>query len=223
MESIFLSHHFDNEIAPVVESFKRLIESHDLEVIDGRRLEGQLVIDEVKSRIEEADAVIVFLSKREAGKTNEWVSHERSAAQTLGKPLLAVIEQGLTNAAPFGGFESLQYDPDKLADTLLDISESIFGWKLQLGEQIEALLEPEDIVTTVRENADRDGIVQYRLLGKRGKWGNWKKAVVIPRPGGVSLLLNGVTKKSELQIKVTTNNRIWNSDVVNRDLRILIS
>jgi hypothetical protein len=223
MESIFLSHHFDNEIAPVVESFKRLIESHDLEVIDGRRLEGRLVIDEVKSRIEEADAVIVFLSKREAGKTNEWVSHERSAAQTLGKPLLAIVEQGLTNAAPFGGFESLQYNPDKLSDTLLDISESIFGWKLRLGEQIEVLLEPDDIVATVRENADRDGIVQYRLLRKRGKWGPWKKAAVIPRPGGVSLVLNGVTKKSEIQIKVTTNNRIWNSDVVNRDLRILIS
>ena len=146
-----------------------------------------------------------------------------SAAQTLGKPLLAIIEKGLTNAAPFGGFESLPYDPDKLAETLLDISESIFGWKLQLGEQIEALLEPEDIVTVVRENADREGIVQYRLLGKRGKWGAWKKAVVIPRPGGVSLLLNGVTKKSELQIKVTTNNRTWDSDVINRDLRILIS
>jgi hypothetical protein len=223
MESIFLSHHFDDEIEPVVKSFTRLIESHDLQVIDGHRLLGNFVEDEIRKRIEVADAVVVFLSKREQGKTNDWVKAERATARALGIPLIAIVQNGLDVAGPFTGFETIPYDPTKLGDTLLAISESIFGWKLQLGEQVEALLEPEDIVTTVRENAQKKDIVQYRLLKKRGRWTDWQDAVVIPRAGGVSLLLNGVAKNSEIQIRVTTNNQIWNSDVVNRNLRILVS
>ncbi len=222
MESIFLSHHFDDDVEPVVESFTRLIRSHDLEVIDGRRLQGQLVLAAVQKKIEKADAVVVFLSKRESGKTNDWVQQERIIAQTLGKPVIAIIEDGVANTAPFSGFETLQYHADDLVETLLQLSETIFGWKMELGEQVEAHLEPDDVVATVIENANLQGVVQYRFL-KRRSWGEWQEAMVVPRPGGVSLLLNGVTRDSQMQIRVSTNNGTWNSAVVNRNLRILVS
>lgn len=222
MESIFLSHHFDDHIEPIVESFARLINSHDLEVIDGRRLQGQLVLGAVQEKIEQADAAVVFLSKREAGKTNDWVQQERIMAHTLGKPLIAIIEEGVANTAPFSGFETLQYNPDNLVETLLALSETIYGWKLELGEQIEAHLEPDDVVATVIENAQLRDVVQYRFFRRRG-WGEWREAMVVPRPGGVSLLLNGMTRDSEIQIRVSTNNGTWESAVVNRNLRILVS
>ncbi|PCJ94423.1 MAG: hypothetical protein COA50_11720 [Flavobacteriaceae bacterium] len=223
MESIFLSHHFDNEIIPVIDSFKRLIESHDLEVVDGHRLEGQQLTDAVAKRIKSVDAMIVILSKREEGKTSDWVLHERSAAFTHKIPFIAIIEEGMNNNGPFQAFEYIHFKPDNLVETLLKVSETIFKWKVRIGEQIEVHLEPDDIVATVRENAGQSDIVKYRFLQKRGIWGDWKDAVVIPKSAGVSLLLDGVTKNSEIQIRVSTNNGTWNSDVVNRNLRILVS
>lgn len=218
MQNIFLSHHFDNQIEPVVKSFKRIISSHDLELLDGKRLQGQLLLDAVQDKIAESDAVIIFLSKREAGKTDDWVQHERSTAQVLGKPFLAIIEKGLANASPFESFEYKVYDPDDLATTLLDISEVIYGWKLQLGEQIEAHVESKNIAEEVRENYDQKAVVQYRSLLRRG-YSDWKEAVVVPKPGGVSLLLDGVSKDAELQLRVTANRQVRDSEVMDRNLR----
>ncbi len=101
MQKIFLSYHFDDRVEPIVKRFMKLISSHDLVVKDGKRLQGQLLIDKVHQKIVASDAVIIFLTKREAGKTNDWVNHERSTAQALGKPFIAIIEKGLANASPF--------------------------------------------------------------------------------------------------------------------------
>ena len=221
MQKIFLSYHFDDEITPVVNSIRKLIKTHSLEIVDGTRLGGQTLIDGVKKKIVSSDAAIILLTKRDAGKSSDWVNHERTTAQALGKRFLALIEKGLQQSAPFTGFEYKVFDPNDLAKTLLDVSEAIFGWKLDLGEQIVAHLEPEGIVTTVRENYDKKGVVQYRLL-KKGDFGEWKDAKVVPKPGGVSLFLNGVSKDAELQIRIKANNRIKESVVINRNLRFSV-
>ena len=218
MQNLFLSHHFDNKIEPVVKSIKQIIASHDLEILDGKRLQGQLLLTAVKDRIAESDAVIIFLSKREAGKTDDWVQHERTTAQVLGKPFLAIIEKGLTNASPFGSFEYKVYDPNDLAQTLIDISEVIYGWKLTLGEKIVGHVDSEEIAEEVRENYDQKDIVQYRLL-KRNGYSDWKEAFVVKESGGVSLRLEGVPKDAELQLRVTANRQFRDSDVMNRNVR----
>ena len=222
MQKIFLSYHFDDEITPVVNSIRKLIKTHSLEIVDGTRLGGQTLIDGIKKKIASSDAAIILLTKRDAGESSDWVKHERSTAQTLGKRFLAITEKGLQQSAPFTGFEYKEYDPNDLAKTLLDISEAIFGWKLDLGERIVAHLEPEEIVNIVRENYEKKGVVQYRLLNK-GDFGEWKNAKVVPKPGGVSLFLNGVSKDAELQIRITANNSIKESVVINRNLRFSVS
>lgn len=222
MQKIFLSYHFDDKIAPVVNSIRKLIRTHDLEIEDGTRLGGQALIDKVKEKIASSDVAIILLTKRDVGKSSDWVKHERSTAYTLGKRFLAFIEKGLQQSSPFTSFEYKEFDPNDLAKTLLDISEVIYGWKLELGERIEAHLEPQDIVNTVRENYDKKGVVQYRFL-KKGDFGEWNDAKVAPKAGGVSLFLNGVTKDAELQIRITANKSVKESVVINRNLRFSVS
>ena len=223
MENIFLSHHFDRKVEPFVANLKRLIESHDLEVIDGHRLEGRQLTDAVAERIKSSDAMIVVLSKRAEGKTNEWVLHERSTAYNNKIPFIAVIEEELDDNGPFQAFEFIRYSQDNLVESLLKVSETIFRWKLRLGEQIEALLEPDEIVSAVRSNLGNKDTVKYRFFNRKDGWTDWKPALIKPQSGGISLLMDGVNKNTEMQIQVTANNRIWTSDVVNRNLRILVS
>jgi len=221
MQNIFLSYHFDDKNANVVNSIKTLIRTHDLKIVDGSRLGGQNLIDGVKKKIESSDVAIILLTQRDAGKTDDWVQHERTTAHALGKKFLAIVEKGLPQASPFSTFEYKVFDRNDLAKTLLDVSEVIYGWKLELGEQIEAHLEPDDIVNIVRENYDQKGVVQYRFL-KRGDYSEWNEAKVVPKPGGVSLYLNGVTKNAELQIRITANRSIKESVVINRNLRFSV-
>lgn len=222
MQKIFLSYHFDDRITPVVDSIRKLIKTHGLEIEDGTRLGGQTLMEGIKRKIASSDAAIIILTKRDAGQSSDWVNHERSTAQALGKRFLALTEKGLQQSAPFTGFEYKEFDPDDLAKTLLDISEAIFGWKLDLGERIVAHLEPEEIVNIVRENYERKGIVQYRFTN-RGDFGEWQDAKVVPKQGGVSLFLNGVSKDAELQIRITANNVIKESVVINRNLKFSVS
>ncbi|TMM58030.1 hypothetical protein FEE95_00980 [Maribacter algarum] len=221
MESIFLSHHFDDQIEPVVECFHRLIKSHDLEVIDGKRLQGELVETKVRELIVSSDAVVVFLSKREDGKTNDWVKHERSIAQTLGKPIIAIIEKGVLNPPQFSGYETMEYDSKNLVKTVLELSENIFGWKEGFGKRIKASLEPDEIVKTVMENYGREKLVQYRFY-RKGSWSSWKEATILRMPAGPILEMNGMTEDALVEIQVKTQNQVWTSETVNSNLRIKV-
>ena len=223
MESVFLSYHFDDEVKPLAKQLSRLTKSHDLEVVDGERLAGQDITQAVQELIESTDAMIVLLTKRDEGKTNQWVMHERSTALNKHIPFIALIEEGVVDKGPFTNFEYIQFTRDKFLEALLRISETILKWKVKLGERIVAHLEPDEIVEAVRSNIGNADMVQYRFFDNRRGWGNWKKALVKPQSGGVSLYLDGVNKDTEMQIQVTTNGRVWQSDVINRNLRILVT
>jgi len=222
MKHVFLSYHYDDHIKPIARQFERLIRSHDLSVIDGQRLGGQQLTDGVKKLIRKSDAMIVLLTKREQGQNNAWVAHERTTAFNAGIPFIAVIEDGVDNNGPFEDFEYINYKEEDLVEPLLKVSETLLKWKLDLGEMIEVYLEPDDITEAIRKNMDRDEIVRYRFFDEVYQWTDWRKPVIKPTAGGISLYLDGVKKDSELQIQVRTNQKSWSSDVVNRNLRVLV-
>ncbi len=223
MERVFLSYHFDADVVPLAKHLKRLTESHDLEVVDGERLAGQDLTAAVQELIESTDAMIVLLTKRDEGKTNQWVMHERSTALNKGIPFIALVEDGVVDRGPFTNFEYIPFTRDDFMEVLLRVSETIFKWKVKLGERIEAHLEPDEIVDAVRSNIGNVDLVKYRFFDNRRGWGEWKNALVKPQSGGVSLFLDGVNKDTEMQIQVTSGGQIWQSDVINRNLRILVA
>ena len=130
MERVFLSYHFDDEVKPMENQVKRLAESHDLEVVDGERLAGQEITQTVQERIDSSDAMIVLLTKRNEGKTNQWVMHERTTALNMNIPFIALIEDGVVDRGPFTNFEYIQFTRDKFLEALLRISETILNGRL---------------------------------------------------------------------------------------------
>ncbi len=224
MKRIFFSYHFDPEIQPLVAYLKRLIASHGLEPVEGRRLGGQPLAQGVKNLISTCDAMVLFLSRREENLTNDWGKAERALAYSEGKPFISIIEQGVTNNGPFEAFEYIFYDSDNFIDPLLSISETISKWKIDLGELIEAFVEPPEVEDVIRENFDRERVVEYRFLNESTgiNWTEWREATVIPKAGGVSVYLPGVKKDADIQIKVTANGRTRISNFINQNIRIPI-
>ena len=223
MKKVFLSYHFDPEVKPIISHVRRLAKSHDLLTVDGERLAGQPLTDSVSKLICSCDAMIVLLSKREDGQTNDWVNHERTTAYNMKIPFIALVEQGVVNNGPFEAFEFINYKPSDLIEPLLRVSETIYKWKLEIGNMVEAHLEPDKIVNIVRNNFEQDEVVRYRFFDERTQWSEWKRAIVKPTTGGVSLFLKGVKKDSEIQVQVTTNQGIWKSAFINQNLRIPVS
>ena len=105
----------------------------------------------------------------------------------------------------------------------MKLSETIYRWKTELGELVEAYLEPDEITMAIRENRGSvDDIVQYRFFDERYQWSEWRKAITTLTPAGVRLILNGVKKNSEIEVQVRTSSNSWKSDVINQNLRILV-
>jgi len=133
MNRVFLSYHFDDEIMPLAKNLERLIKSHDLEVVDGQRLAGQPLSPAVAQLMESCDAAVILLTKREAGKSNDWVKHERTTAYNLKIPFIAIVENGVQDNGPFDAFEYINYDSEVFLEPLLKVSETIYKWKLEIG------------------------------------------------------------------------------------------
>ena len=223
MENIFLSYHFDDRIKSLVNQLSRLIISHDLTIMDGQRLSGQQLPNAVKENIKSSDALICILSQREGDKTSNWVQMERALAFAEGIPFIALVEEGVPNTGPFQDFEYIRFNMDNQLEVILKISETILLWKSRLGELLLAHLEPDEVVESVRQSFDSPDIVTYRFFSNKEGWGDWKRAIVKPNSGGVTLVVSGVTKDTEIQFQVRSNGRVWNSDVLNRNLRVLMS
>jgi len=224
MENIFLSYHFDAGIKPLVDQLKRLIKSHNLEIKTGEKIPGGQINESVSKLIRGSDAMIVVLSKRDDQSNNDWVKHERALAFENKIPFIALIEDGLQQQDNvFKSYKHILFTDENITDAIIQISETIYEWKILLGEQIVAYLEPRDVAEIIRQNENLPELVRYRFLNRRSGWSAWKDALIIPEAGGVSLAIDGVSKESEIQIQVRTAKQTWKSDVVNRNLRISVS
>jgi hypothetical protein len=225
MENIFLSYHFDERVESLASNLKRLIASHNLDLKDGTKIPGGQIINEVSKLVTESDAMIVVLTKRDHHEaTNEWVRHERTLAYNKKIPFIALIEEGLEQEENvFKTYKHILFSINNISDAIIQISETINEWKILLGERIEIYLEPHNVAEIIRLNDHLPELVRYRFFDKKTAWSDWKDALIKPQAGGVSLIINGVSRESEIQIQVRTNDKTWKSDVVNRNLRISVS
>ena len=70
LKSIFISHHFDPPAIELADAVARLVRSHNLKPITGRRLMGEPLSIGVKRKMKSCQATIVLLTNRDEGRTN---------------------------------------------------------------------------------------------------------------------------------------------------------
>ena len=220
MQKIFLSYHFDpvaRELAAFVEN---LIHSHGIAAITGRNLAGQSLTPAIKTKIQSCDALIYIRTKRRPDQSNDWVMHEVSTAEVSGLPFIGIIQEELLPiTGPFMNKEYIPFSDIHSAELWLKISTTIGLWKAETGSIVEAMIEPPQLATMIRQMGSRISI-EYCLYDREYNKTDWKPARFATTPAGVSVLLPGVRDKFGIQIRVRGHSEDWVSDVNYQKLRI---
>lgn len=101
---------------------------------------GEPLDKKVFSQIEKADCVVVLLTRN--GIRSNWVHQEIGYAIKVGKPIIPLVEKGVTpkDLAALQGKEYIEYDPLESQRALIKASTYVKTLKLKKEEQEKTLL-----------------------------------------------------------------------------------
>jgi len=210
--NIFLAFAYRDDDKPLASQVERLLASQFVQVKSGERLGGGQLTPEVQKRINDSDALIALMTRRDqlqAGgwTTHAWVKDEMAWAHSKGKPAIALIEDGVAESGMFQPHEWIPLDRANPVEALLRLAETVAGWKQDAGRLIKVQIAPEEIAGKLG-----DGLAQCRhRLFQQGKSTDWRDVVPIPEAGGTFVYLEGVREDHLIQIEATAGGQTWKS------------
>lgn len=219
---VFLSHSFSAEDSDLAQDVERLLSSHNILVVRGRRLAGGELDAEVRSRIDDSHGLIALMTRRDrVGEPNEnrwrtssWIEYEYGRARDQHKHAIALVEDGVETGGPFQGYERIPLDRMNPLEAFLVLSETLRVWKEQKGFRRVAQLSPDSLSQWFRTNGEAR--CRYRFVSREGVPGAWVDQGVepIPQPRGALLYLTGIQDDdSQIEVEVLQNERLqWWSD-----------
>lgn len=209
MKNIFLAFSFRPEDRALVSYVELLLESHDIRAITGRRLGGEKLTTEIRSRIQESDGLIALLTRREQKsdgqwRTHPWVEKELEFARQNPKPAIAVIEQGVETGELYRENERIEHDPMNPTPAILALSQTIGLWKREAGQVVKVRILPQALA----KRLGNDATVAYRLFRQDRDLG-WIDGFPIQEPGGVFLYVKGIRPDTTIQFKAQIKDDKW--------------
>lgn len=209
MQKVFVSFHFsddfdspDRQLANRVEG---LLRSHGLDLSSGAALGGGPLTDKVRKLIEESDALIALMTRREQLANGEWTTHpwvqdEYGHARGKNMRAIALIETGV---AMGGMYQQNEYIPYNSADSLtafLRLSATLGVWKEESGRLVKLKIQPDQIALDYGTDAEW----RYRFYSS-GAYSNWQEIPLSREPGGCFLDLPNVPDGALIQIQTRSN------------------
>jgi hypothetical protein len=216
MRDVFLSYHYDEPNTRIARQIEDLLESHSLRATTGDVLGGGVLTEEIKRQIEAADALIAVSTRNKevAGggwTTYEYVKNELQHARGVGKPAIALVEQGVDVT---GLYKENEYIPFTSADSLpafLKLSRTIWSWKNRVGRLVKLQLLPEAVATEIWKNKSSGIQWQYRLSSGIRDTG-WLQAYPRKEPYGLFLFVQVPDDTMSIEVRVAVGGKAWVSD-----------
>jgi hypothetical protein len=219
---VFLSHSFGDEDGDLAQDVERLLSSHNILVVRGRRLAGGQLGAEVTSRIDDSHGLIALMTRRDRigernqnrWRTSSWIDDEYGYARIQRKQAIALVEDGVETGGLFEGYERIPLDRANPLEAFLALSETIRLWKEQKGFRRVAQLSPDSLSQWFRINGQAR--CRYRFVSREGVRGPWIDQGVepIPQPRGALLYLAGIQDDdSQVEVEILQDERVqWWSD-----------
>lgn len=225
---IFLSHSFRPEDATLVSATERLLSSHDIRLVHGRRNAGGELTQEIMSTIARSDALVAMMTRRERigrqedgrWRTHPWVRDELNHGRGLNLHAIALVEEGVEIEGAYASHEFIRFERNAPLEAFLALSDTLRQWKEAKGRIRTAFLLPDAVGSELRR--DPNLICRYRFVEMGGRVGEWREGRPLPGEGGTMLFLDGVRDESahvEIQIVDGTRARWW-SAVTPQTIRI---
>lgn len=216
MQSIFLSYRFGNEADDTLANqVEALVKSHGLQVVNGQNLAGRALDSEIQQRINDSDAVIALMTRRDrlqdgGWTTHDWVKRELDWARGGNKEAVALVEDGVTPPSWGNRFHWFPHSDNSVADSILILSDVIGQWKRESGRPLLIRVEPTDIAETACRS---DSTLEYQLFDSRYSPSGWKPARVMRMPGAVCAQVDCDVDNCDIQLRLERNGEYWESDI----------
>jgi hypothetical protein len=219
MQQVFLSYTYSphpdyaEETADICRRVSTVIESMDLRVTTGEDLGGQGLSEEVKDRIEKADAMVALITPWKDGQGNKvappWVNDEFAHARARGKRAIRILHADLAASGMYAAHEYIAYSKDRPADMLLKLMKTLALWKKEGGRPMEV-----EIATNVPgQQLDLAKVkgCEFQLL-RDYEESDWRKAKIWPAPGALYAYLPSVPDQAKLRLRLQLDTETWQSD-----------
>jgi hypothetical protein len=201
-------------IFPVVRAFGD-------EVVSGEDMPGEILTEAVRERIRRSDALIAFATRRgEANngrwETHRWVTDELAQALALGKSVLEVREEGVSDQGGIAGDrQRIVYDEGRRDECIVEIVKTLGNWHLTNSVTLQLLPEEcaEQISLLLKNPRLR---CDYTIL-ERGRESAAVPAKIRRIKGGLFVNALNVPREALIQLTVECDGRVWNSDFESTD------
>jgi len=213
MKRIFLAFAYRDTDRELANQVQQLLGSHDVPVITGENLGGQALTPAVKERIDDSDALIALLTRRDKlGRknkftTHQWVQEELGYARDNKKRAIALVEDGVDVGGMYAPHEYIPFDRQNPLPAFLRLSDTVGQWKREIGRTIKVLILPPELARTVGQGEIK---CRYRFSAE-GKWTTWNETEAIREVGGTFAYLVGVRDDHTIQLEVKLPNARWQS------------
>lgn len=211
---IFLGFSFRDEDKEIVGLVDQLIASHLVELKTGERLGGEQLTPAVQRRIEDSDALVGVLTrrdKRQDGKwtTHQWVLDEIGWARAKGRKVIVLVEQDVDLGGMFQSHEHISLDKGNPIQGLMALSDTIGLWRQELGRTVKVQILPVAIAQRVGDGGN--GVLCRHRLWLRGASSSWQDLTPVPEAGGTFVFVNGVQDEHLIQLQVQQKSKMWKS------------
>jgi hypothetical protein len=221
---IFLAFSFRPEDKDLVSSVERLVASHGVQVTTGERLGGEALTPEVKSRIDDCDALVAVLTRRKkqvggGWSTHEWVRDELGYARAKNKKAIALIEKEVDHGGMYQPNEYLGLDQAAPLPAFLNLSETIYGWREALGKTVKVQILPPALAHQL--GLEVAGLKCRHRLGRQGRFTKWQEVYAYPEVGGTFVHIEGVREDHLIQLEVIDNAaKRWRSHAASQWMQV---
>lgn len=217
MKDVFVSYHYDEGgvNAKLVKQVEDLLESHNLRAVTGDVLAGGAVTPEIQRQIEDADALVALLTRRDSLKNGTWTTHpfcvaELQHARTIGKPAIGVVEEGVQVLGLFQEYEYIKFTSAEALPAFLKLSRTIWRWKLRAGRTLKIQLIPENVAQEIW--ASRASCSWEYRLASGIKDTDWQRAKPRKEPGGLFLYVQVPDDTVLIEVRIKSPIKLWSSD-----------
>jgi len=178
-------------------------------VVSGKDMHGEELQDEVKSRIDQSDAVIGFFTIREGQgeadfTSHIWVRDETMYALARDKPIVLVREEGVR--VPDGLFGDRQYVPYSATDRLACVVELVEALGTKNMRRVKLDPEEDALRRDLRRwRRDSSFVVRYHTQDQNGMESDYRDGRLELVDQGFYLNVSDIPKGGYLEVEGVLN------------------
>jgi hypothetical protein len=220
--NVFVAYGYNVRDSWIEDLVFRLVKAFGNNVVTGEQMEGEVLSEGVKERINSSDALLAFATRRGdadgAGlyRTHRWVTDELAFALQANIRAVEIRETKVDLQGGIAGDrQRIEYDAEARDKFLVQLAEVLGRWAQRRSRNLRLL--PPAIVSSIRPHMQKEGFQCTYSLYKDGKHFPEIGALLVRREGGLYLVAKDVPPEMLIQIQVRAAGYSWTSDYIDID------